>query len=109
MAKQSFALGKKDRQTMGKNPFKEPQTPLQGTSNPPSRDSEHPFRGQGMSLQGRLRQIVGRSMRESAENHFPKRTSAFIHAGAAHFHIQKMGPLPFAVADMEDFCYNCEQ
>ena len=33
------------------------------------------------------------SMRESAENHFPKRTSAFIHAGAAHFHIQKMGKL----------------
>ena len=32
-------------------------------------------------------------MREPAENHFPKRTSAFIHAGAAHFHIQKMGKL----------------
>ena len=33
------------------------------------------------------------SMRKSTENHFPKRTSAFIHAGAAHFHIQKMGKL----------------
>ena len=33
------------------------------------------------------------SMREPAESHFPKRTSAFIHAGAAHFHIQKMGKL----------------
>ena len=28
-----------------------------------------------------------------AENHIPKRTSTFIHAGAAHFHAQKMGKL----------------
>ena len=27
----------------------------------------------------------------NAENHIPKRTSAFIHAGAAHFHAQKNG------------------
>jgi hypothetical protein len=29
----------------------------------------------------------------NAENHIPKRTSAFIYGGAAHFRTQKMGKL----------------
>ena len=35
----------------------------------------------------------GAKRRFCAENHIPKHTSAVIHAGAAHFHTQKMGKL----------------
>lgn len=37
---------------------------------------------------------------EALENHIPKRTSAFIHAGAAHFRTQKMGKLQAKVSSL---------